>query len=191
MESQQNQPVAAEEPAEPSDDFANGTPSSQQIDVAAPPQPAADAPALESVAPNEEEPTADVTEASSITMTSTNVASEVQLGADASSNDAGSETVDDTVSLAAPAAPEADHGGMHSSGRAVNDPRVTAKPVVAVEVHTTLSTLFSGHEAPPVSIVARNIPRASNDPRGPRSQELETASPPASESADVPDAVNQ
>ena len=191
METQQNQPVAAEEPAEPSDDFANGTPSSQQIDVAAPSQPAADAPALESVAPNEEEPTADVTEASSITMTSTNVASEVQLGADASSNDAGSETANATVSLAAPAAPVADHGGMHSSGRAVNDPRVTAKPVVAVEVHTTLSTLFSGHEAPPVSVVARNIPRASNDPRGPRSGETESAMVAASEADDVPDAVNQ
>ena len=191
MDTQQNQPVAVEEPAEPSDDFAGGTPSSQQIDVAAPSQQAADAPALESVAPNEEEPTADVTEASSITMASTNVASEVQLGADASSNDAGSETVDDTVSLAAPAAPVADHGGMHSSGRAVNDPRVTAKPVVAVEVHTTLSTLFSGHEAPPVSVVARNIPRASNDPRGPRSGEAKPAMVTAAEADDVPDAVNQ
>ena len=191
MDTQQNQPVAVEEPAEPSDDFAGGTPSSQQIDVVAPSQQAADAPAPESVAPNEEEPTADVTEASSITMASTNVASEVQLGADASSNDAGSETVDDTVSLAAPAAPVADHGGMHSSGRAVNDPRVTAKPVVAVEVHTTLSTLFSGDEAPPVSVVARNIPRASNDPRGPRSGEAEPAMVTAAEADDVPDAVNQ
>jgi ribonuclease E len=191
METQQNQPVAAEEPAEPSDDFADGTSSSRQIDVAAPSQQAAGDSPPESVAANEEEPTADVTEASPTTMVSADMASEVQPGADASSNDAGSETVDATVSLAAPAAPVADHGGMHSSGRAVNDPRVTAKPVVSVEVHTTLSTLFSGHEAPPVSVVARNIPRASNDPRGPRSGETESAMVAASEADDVPDAVNQ
>jgi len=124
------------------------------------------------------------------------MASEVQAGAYVSNTDSTSTSTSTSEaanvgSLTTPAAPVADQGGLDSSGRAVNDPRVAAKPILTVAVHTTLSTLFSGHEAPPVSIVARNIPRASNDPRGPRSGEVESALLADSAPHDVPDAVNQ
>jgi ribonuclease E len=187
METALDEPIAAQALAEPSDGLADAAKLPQQIDVPAPAQQAADENLQELSAVNDEEPTADVSEASATTM-----ASEVQAGAYVSNTDATSTSEAANVgSLTTPAAPVADQGGLDSSGRAVNDPRVAAKPILTVEVHTTLSTLFSGHEAPPVSIVARNIPRASNDPRGPRSGEVESALLADSAPHDVPDAVNQ
>jgi len=61
-----------------------------------------------------------------------------------------------------------DRSGLTDNGRAVNDPRVEARPVGEIEINTETSALFNTQEAPPVTTVARNIPRASNDPRGPR-----------------------
>jgi len=58
--------------------------------------------------------------------------------------------------------------GLTADGRAVNDPRVQANPVGEVSIATQTGVLFSGQEAPSVTFVDRNIPRASNDPRGPR-----------------------
>ena len=54
------------------------------------------------------------------------------------------------------------------AGRASNDPRVNPKPVALVSVATELRQMFDRPQLPPVSVVARDIPRASNDPRGPR-----------------------
>ena len=65
-------------------------------------------------------------------------------------------------------AAEPDRSGLDENGRAVNDPRVAAKPVVDVNVHTERRQLFSAQEAPPVSIMSQDVPRASNDPRGPK-----------------------
>ncbi len=65
-------------------------------------------------------------------------------------------------------ATEPDRSGLDENGRAVNDPRVVAKPVVDVNVHTERRQLFSAQEAPPVSIMSQDVPRASNDPRGPK-----------------------
>ena len=58
--------------------------------------------------------------------------------------------------------------GVNEAGRAVNDPRVAPKPVTETKVSTEEGQLFWQSEAPPVTIVEQNVPRASNDPRGPR-----------------------
>lgn len=60
--------------------------------------------------------------------------------------------------------------GMRLDGRACNDPRVDARPVVAVEITTSHRPLFSENMAPPAKPIDRIVPRASNDPRGPGSQ---------------------
>ncbi len=65
-------------------------------------------------------------------------------------------------------AAEPDRSGLDENGRAVNDPRIAAKPVIDVNVHTERRQLFSAQEAPPVSIMSQDVPRASNDPRGPK-----------------------
>ena len=58
--------------------------------------------------------------------------------------------------------------GLTDTGRAVNDPRVAPKPVTETPVSTELSELFATPKAPPVTVMQRDVPRASNDPRGPR-----------------------
>jgi ribonuclease E len=58
--------------------------------------------------------------------------------------------------------------GITANGRAYNDPRVEANPVGVVECTTSHRTLFSETVHPPAPSVNRNVPRASNDPRGPR-----------------------
>ncbi|MHA7815105.1 MAG: ribonuclease E [Pseudohaliea sp.] len=62
-------------------------------------------------------------------------------------------------------------GGMTAQGRAGNDPRVAPAPVTEVRIETAHMTLFSDTPAPAVEPPARNVPRASNDPRGPRRNE--------------------
>lgn len=79
-----------------------------------------------------------------------------------------------------------DRSGLTANGRAVNDPRVAAKPVTEVKTRTERHQLFPAQEAPPVSIVARDIPRASNDPRGPKSGQTSAAETKASEPAATP-----
>lgn len=63
---------------------------------------------------------------------------------------------------------EADMSGLSAEGRAINDPRIMPKPVTETAVQTELTLLFAASEARPVSVVPQNIPRASNDPRGPK-----------------------
>ena len=62
-----------------------------------------------------------------------------------------------------------DRSGLTETGRAVNDPRVEPRPVGEVNVVTLTAALFNEQEAPPLSVMPRDVPRASNDPRGPRS----------------------
>jgi len=62
-------------------------------------------------------------------------------------------------------------GGVAQPGRAVNDPRVAPAPVTEVRIETAHMTLFSDTPAPAVEPPARNVPRTSNDPRGPRGNE--------------------
>ena len=62
----------------------------------------------------------------------------------------------------------ANTSGLTETGRAVNDPRIMPKPVSETIVHTEQRQLFAMPEAPPVSVINRDVPRASNDPRGPR-----------------------
>ena len=58
------------------------------------------------------------------------------------------------------ATPAADNqNGITDTGRAVNDPRVSARPVATVAVHTAHLTLFPEHAAPPVSVISRDIAR--------------------------------
>jgi ribonuclease E len=58
--------------------------------------------------------------------------------------------------------------GITARGRACNDPRVEARPVGVVEITTSYKSLFSEYVAPPATSSTRIVPRASNDPRGPR-----------------------
>ena len=54
--------------------------------------------------------------------------------------------------------------------RAMNDPREAPSPVREVKVETMSLTMFR-EEVPPVAAPERNVVRASNDPRGPRSDD--------------------
>lgn len=73
------------------------------------------------------------------------------------------------VEAEAPKMEPASTAGLTAEGRATNDPRVAAKPVTAVEVTTGHPVLFTGVVAPDATSNAVERPRASNDPRGPRS----------------------
>ena len=73
--------------------------------------------------------------------------------------------VDDTPAVIEVAA---DTSGLTGDGRAVNDPRVAPKPVTETAVTTEQGLLFWQTEAPPVTVIERDVPRASNDPRGQR-----------------------
>jgi ribonuclease E len=70
------------------------------------------------------------------------------------------------VSAEAPIVTSTD--GITADGRACNDPRVVARPVGEVEITTSHGTLFRNTFAPPANSSNRNVPRASNDPRGPK-----------------------
>lgn len=63
-----------------------------------------------------------------------------------------------------------DTSGVTDTGRAVNDPRIAPKPIMETPIVTEQAQLFALPEAPPVSIIQQDVPRASNDPRGPRGQ---------------------
>jgi ribonuclease E len=58
--------------------------------------------------------------------------------------------------------------GITAAGRALNDPRISPKPITDTTVTTEQGQLFWQPEAPPVTVVERDVQRASNDPRGPR-----------------------
>ena len=64
-----------------------------------------------------------------------------------------------------------DRSGVTEDGRAINDPRVDAKPITEIRVETAKRALFSSDAFPDAVKIANNPERAANDPRGPRSAE--------------------
>ena len=65
----------------------------------------------------------------------------------------------------------ADLSGITEDGRAINDPRVDAKPITEIRVETAKRALFSSEAFPDAMKIANNPERAANDPRGPRATE--------------------
>ena len=61
--------------------------------------------------------------------------------------------------------------GITEDGRAINDPRVDAKPITEIRVETAKRALFSSEAFPDAMKIANNPERAANDPRGPRATE--------------------
>ncbi len=120
----------------------------------------------------------------------TEMASPVALVTSPSSQrNSGDSAEDQPLPMDAPAAYS--QNGITDTGRAVNDPRVSARPVTTVEVHTAHLALFPEHAAPPVSVISRDIPRASNDPRGQRGNSDSLSASGQDEIDDIPDAANQ
>ena len=76
--------------------------------------------------------------------------------------------MEDTLAAEAPGQEIQSLAGLAEAGRALNDPRVAPKPVTETSVSTELGELFATPEAPPVMVVQQDVPRPSNDPRGPR-----------------------
>ena len=74
-----------------------------------------------------------------------------------------------------PAASASTGRGLTTEGRAVNDPRIAPSPVGDVHIETAQMVLFSENPAPAVKAPDRNVPRASNDPRGQRADDAESA----------------
>ena len=64
-----------------------------------------------------------------------------------------------------------DLSGITEDGRAINDPRVDAKPVTEIKVETAKRTLFQAKAFPDAVQIANNPERAANDPRGPRAND--------------------
>jgi len=81
----------------------------------------------------------------------------------------------ESTSSSPPATAAATTSGLTGSGRAMNDPRVNPSPVGDVRVETARMVLFQEQPAPAVEAPSRNVPRASNDPRGPRASGEESA----------------
>ena len=61
--------------------------------------------------------------------------------------------------------------GITADGRAVNDPRVDARPIGEITVQTAVSSVFDTEAFPDAPHYASDAPRATNDPRGPRIDE--------------------
>ncbi len=64
-----------------------------------------------------------------------------------------------------------DMSGITPDGRAVNDPRVDARPIEEVIVQTAIGSVFGTEAFPDAPHYASMAPRAANDPRGPRIDE--------------------
>ncbi len=61
--------------------------------------------------------------------------------------------------------------GLTDEGRAINDPRISPRPITETIVKTEQGLLFRQTEAPPMVVQERDAPRANNDPRGQRTAE--------------------
>ena len=66
---------------------------------------------------------------------------------------------------------ERDFSGITAEGRAINDPRVDARPVGKIKVQTAIGSVFGTEAFPDAPHCASAAPRAANDPRGPRIEE--------------------
>ena len=64
-----------------------------------------------------------------------------------------------------------DMSGITPEGRAINDPRVDARPIAAIKVQTAIGSVFGAEAFPDAPHYASAAPRAANDPRGPRIDE--------------------
>jgi ribonuclease E len=64
-----------------------------------------------------------------------------------------------------------DTAGITADGRAINDPRVDARPIEEITVHTAIGSVFGTGVFPDAPHYASEVPRAANDPRGPRFEE--------------------
>ena len=64
-----------------------------------------------------------------------------------------------------------DLSGVTENGRAINDPRVDARPVTEITVETARRALFHAKAFPDAIQITNNPERAANDPRGPRPTE--------------------
>tara|TARA_R110000787_G_scaffold54083_3_gene126107 strand:- start:48 stop:401 length:354 start_codon:yes stop_codon:yes gene_type:complete len=91
----------------------------------------------------------------------------------AATAEAAVEPAAETAAASAPAASKPQ--GITADGRAANDPRVAPRPVAQVEIATDHPILFREQQYPPVQGGGGNAPRASNDPRGPRSGAMREA----------------
>ena len=60
-----------------------------------------------------------------------------------------------------------DRSGITADGRAINDPRVDARPIGDVAVKTAIGSVFGTEAFPDAPHFASKAPRAANDPRGP------------------------
>lgn len=80
--------------------------------------------------------------------------------------DAANDAADSTTEASASAA--VDTSGLTAEGRATNDPRVQPKLIGDVAIQTTRGSLFPAEQLPAIGYVASDVPRASNDPRGPK-----------------------
>ena len=58
--------------------------------------------------------------------------------------------------------------GLTTDGRACNDPRVESKPIREINIETSHTPLFGASVAPSAQGSETNVPRAENDPRGPK-----------------------
>ena len=147
---------------------------------------AADA-ALESESTAEQEPSTvfanNASDADSVTVSASEAITTVDadVAAENVAAEAAAESAEETSAPAVAAVADAqtvvDQSGLTDSGRAVNDPRVAPRPVAEVAVSTEHRPLFPAEQMPALSVVVRDIPRASNDPRGPRSSVAATAKP--------------
>ena len=66
---------------------------------------------------------------------------------------------------------ERDFSGITAEGRAINDPRIDARPVGKINVQTAIGSVFGTEAFPDAPHFASTAPRAANDPRGPRIEE--------------------
>ncbi|MDA9368016.1 Rne/Rng family ribonuclease [Flavobacteriaceae bacterium] len=86
-----------------------------------------------------------------------------------------------------PAVIELDTSGVNEQGQAVNDPRVAPMPVADVNVATAHAVVFAATVAAPVAMLSQDLPRVSNDPRGPRTG---NSAPETTEQAETPATVD-
>ncbi|MEE4202114.1 MAG: ribonuclease E [Halieaceae bacterium] len=89
-----------------------------------------------------------------------------QADSPSSSSEAETAIADVSAPVESVAAVPTSAAGLTPEGRAVNDPRVAPKPVGKIEVRTERSSLFPAEQMPAIAYIARDVPRASNDPRG-------------------------
>ena len=64
-----------------------------------------------------------------------------------------------------------DMSGTTAEGRAINDPRIDARPIGDIKIQTVIGSMFGAERFPDAPHYASSAPRAGNDPRGPRIDE--------------------